>query len=370
MSALPTPIHYSDAQVLTVRRLTQENWSDAAIAAYLDFPYEGHTRLCRDAFTPSEVAHMRALARSGWTHSQIGAYMEEGEKRVANAISGRSYGYLPNAVKKNTRTFKKYQVVFMRYLWREENWSQAALAAYFEAPGTVISAIVSGRSYKDIHGAVKKPQGSVPEKDVIRMRKLYARSKDMHQSEVAKQFGISKSLANAILTGRLYAHLPFAIKKGHPGRVFTDEQVLFIRLQYQAGLSLKKLGEAYGGRDPATINRIVSGETYAHVPEATPLRASGFQRRLTEEQVIQARRMYKTRWVPGKVIAKELGVGDSIYNVLRGRAYKELPDHVPAHVTSIRRGINTREGRPKIVRKRQAGSSCSSEDLAAMLVAD
>lgn len=363
MTALPAPIHYSDAQVLTVRRLT-DVWSDAAIAAYLEFPNEGHVRLSREAFAPKEVACMRDLARSGWTCPQIAAYMEAPLRRVSNAVSGRAYAYFPGAVKKEPRSFKKYQVVFMRYLYREKNWTQLAIAAYFEAPGTVISAIVSGRSYKDIHGAVQKPQGSVPKKDVLRMRALYARKK-ITQKEIAEKFGVSRGMVNAILAGRLYAHLPGALVKRNQKRRFTDEQVLFMRILYQGGLSLKTIGDAYKA-DPATINHIVVGKRYAEVPEATPLRPSGFKRRLTNEQVDQARRMYRTRYVFGKQIARELGIGDAVYKIIRGEAYKELPGSVPMHIKAIRRGIVLG---PK--RKPQGPSGASSSDFVeAMEVAD
>jgi transcriptional regulator with XRE-family HTH domain len=230
----------------------------------------------------------------------------------------------------------------------------------------VISAIVSGRSYKDIHGAVKKPLGSIPEKDVLRMRSLYAK-KDITQAEIAAKFGLSRNLTNAILAGRLYAHLPGALVKRNQARKFTDEQVLFIRLQYTSGISLKKLGDAYGGTDPATINNIVTGRYYADVPGATTLRPSGFRRRLTEEQVIQARRMYRTRYVFGKQIARELGIGDAVYKVIRGEAYKELPGGVPMHIKAIRRGTNTGPRRKK---PNQTPSSGSSGFEAAMEVAD
>jgi hypothetical protein len=119
--------------------------------------------------------------------------------------------------------------------------------------------------------------------DVIEMRRLYVKTK-LHTKHIAEKFRISQSLANEIITGRHWAHVPdyldedFKALKKEKYKIWTtkgeertaakikEEDVLAIRLLYRdTDITMKELGIKYGIKDN-TISSILTGDTWGHVP--------------------------------------------------------------------------------------------------------
>lgn len=285
------------------------------------------------------VLDMRRLRAQDYTGVKIAARYRLPIKIVRNAISGRSHQHLPNAITAPlNRALTDEQVIEMRRLYRDEDWTQPRLATKFGISSTGVSGIVLGKTYKHLPGICRKPTSrSLTDEQVLEMRAYKRDNPAGRDEDDAKRFGISKGLFNNIIAGRSYKHLP-VYGREYDRRRYGLEQVLDMRRRYKAGESLRQIGESHGC-NASTAGCIVCGEFYPEMPEAMPLRPAGKTRRLTPEQVTDARRQYRTRYVSGPTIAKELGIKDSIYNVLRGRAYKELPGAVPDHIHSIRRGV-------------------------------
>lgn len=197
------------------------------------------------------------------------------------------------------------------------------------------------------------------DEQVMEMRRLHRLG--VNQTQLAEQFGGSQRIVSRALLGISYKHVPDPLKPLEGLRVrrkLAPEVALFIRLQYSAStpVSLERLGKAYGVH-LESIRKIIRGDLYTEVPDVgARVNASGPNgRMLTDEQVIEARRRYRTRWVSVAVLAKEYGVSvKPMMNLLRGHSYKELPHAVPLHIKSINRGYKITR------RKRRESQSIAS----------
>jgi hypothetical protein len=119
--------------------------------------------------------------------------------------------------------------------------------------------------------------------DVIEMRRLYVET-DFHSGHIAEKFGISQSLAIEIITGRHWSHIPNFLdadfkslkiekyKKWSPkgekrvAAKLTEEDVISIRTMYRnTDITMKDLGKKFGVKDN-TVSGILTGSTWAHIP--------------------------------------------------------------------------------------------------------
>ncbi|RYE92626.1 MAG: hypothetical protein EOO77_46565, partial [Oxalobacteraceae bacterium] len=281
----------------------------------------------RTLYSDEEVLEMRRLCHEDGLTQQTIADKFGITYRLANAIiSGRQYKNLPGAVNMDRRCLTDVQVTEARRLYRDEGWSQYAVAAYFEVSISVASQAVRGSSYKHLTGAHRKPIGSLTDERAMEIRTFARDNPEWTTNRVSDRFQIRRGVGSNLLLGISYKHLPVYPRADR--RRFSAVEVTEMRFLYADGYSLLDIGGFYHC-NPSTVGGIVRGRFYPEVPGAVPLRKKGKPRLLTDEQVSMARRMFRTRYVSGSTIAKELGISGSIYNVLRGFSYKELPDHVP-----------------------------------------
>jgi transposase-like protein len=125
---------------------------------------------------------------------------------------------------------------------------------------------------------------------------------------------------------------------------YTDEVVLFMRLQFDPknGVDSRRLAQLYGG-NPHSINKILRGVHYKHVPGALGT-AFAHRRRFTPEDVIAFRHAYKTGKTNIFALAREHGGSTSaMHRLLTGLSYKRVPGAVdafdlpPERVAQVRR---------------------------------
>lgn len=171
---------------------------------------------------------------------------------------------------------------------------------------------------------------------------------------LSAEIQMSRNNVTNMLTGRTYARvldhkIPLDHIRNEMGRVLPPEVVLFMRLIYTncPGASSLKLARAYGVHQK-TVLSMLTGRTYSEVPEAIEqLRPPGKEKRLTDEQVLYCRRMYRTRQIPVQALAREFGIKKSpMFQIIRGLSYKHLPGAVPDHIRWQRRGHSIAKRRP------------------------
>lgn len=129
-----------------------------------------------------------------------------------------------------------------------------------------------------------------------------------------------------------------------------------MRLNAQNGITVRTIAQAHGVSESA-VQHLLTGSTYKDVPCILPCRKY-FSRKLTSAQAVQARRMYATRNVSSGALAAEYGIDDStMMMVLRGYAYKDVPNAVPEHITYI----EYRGRRPYRKRVKYRGASTQAD---------
>lgn len=167
--------------------------------------------------------------------------------------------------------------------------------------------------------------------------------------------GVCPSTLRAIIRGKFYREIPGAVPKTESFRRFSPEQVADIRDASREGLGVRFLAE-YWGCHPRTITLIVQGKSYADLPGSADIsgRAGVDRRRFTNDEVVRLRRSYWSRQITMPQIAREYDVStQTIWNMLRGHTYKDLPNAVPLRIrASLYRSLD-----PRAIRRRQRKSS-------------
>lgn len=173
---------------------------------------------------------------------------------------------------------------------------------------------------------------------VIEFRRR-VRSGEISFTALGREAGVRHGTMRLLVIGRTYADVPGALspseipKRGGNRRQFTQEQVLFMRLTYQGGVSANALARAYKINLKA-MTEILKGRVYKEVPERVDL--TNFMERvrtLSDEDVLKIRRYYASRTVSMRMLALEYGIAKkNIGDAIRGLTYKHLPLAVPAHI--------------------------------------
>jgi hypothetical protein len=119
----------------------------------------------------------------------------------------------------------------------------------------------------------KKPQTSLTEDDVLRIRQLFAGGK--HAKEIAEMYSTDVHNIHRIANGSRWKYAPGTITKGHRRSVRGGENQHSAKLNTAAVLEIRKLwatgkfttvalGEMYGVNN-STIGRVVRRETWTHI---------------------------------------------------------------------------------------------------------
>jgi hypothetical protein len=229
---------------------------------------------------------------------------------VSMMLLGKSYKHVPEPVPASfanriRRTWSDEVVLFMRLAYAAPGVTATKIAEAHDGNLETILNILMGRTYKDVPGAIDKlkPQGP------------------------AAVLALNAS----------------AMER----RLFAPEVALFIRLAYKPRVvSAARIARAFG-TDPDSICRLLRGESYKEVPCALEaLGTKGNDRLLTDEQVIQARRWFRSGLRSTPQIGKLFGMKQAAtYNMIRGITYSDVPEAVPKRTV-------TRRMHPKIIKKR------------------
>jgi hypothetical protein len=185
-------------------------------------------------------------------------------------------------------------------------------------------------------------------KEVQEMRNFYrVNLGKVSLPDMAEKYDTQVQMVRKVLLGRgPYAKIPNPVERivAAVNRHLEPEVVLFMRLVYQNGnITQNQLAKAYG-LTQGYVHQCLSGNHYRFVPEAVCAKERmGTPRLLTTEQVVWARRMYRTGQRTMRDIQKELGVEtQAMASMLRGRTYKDIPGAVPERIKFRRRGSSTR----------------------------
>lgn len=209
----------------------------------------------------------------------------------------------------------------------------------------------------------RKVAHDLPDEQVIEMRDRYHRQR-WSTPRLAREYGIPRATVYQIVMGTLYSKvdMPKRLRKpasprgkpkphdrmGHPNlmrRRWTRDQVVEARCRYhEQHWTLRRVRESLGSNAMAPVTLMLRGKTYADIPMPTSIhvRRSG-ARRLTDDQVIQARRLYHEEGASASAIRRRLDLKvniDALSAALRGEAYRhvEMPSTTrPAGVKGDRR---------------------------------
>lgn len=93
----------------------------------------------------------------------------------------------------------------------------------------------------------------------------------VRNGELAEMYGVSKALISLILHGRIWTHLPrpdkyvpIPRKKQTPAAWLTEEQVIEIRKMHKAGWLQREIADRFEVSQ-TTISHIIRGDTWSHV---------------------------------------------------------------------------------------------------------
>lgn len=248
--------------------------------------------------------------------------------------------------------FTDEQVLGLRQFWRKRRATCriSDLATALGVHETTLTRTLHGPSYPHVPETLERIKTnptrrsfSIPQ--VRAMRREYDPPR-VTVIQLAKTYGVSATAMSKILTGRLYGDVPGAVATIEPisveratafivaqnisRRTLTPEAALFIRLAYRPGVvTAQTLARAYGVHID-TIFHIVNGESYQDVPgpihAGTKAEKDRLRRKLSEAEVIEARRLFRQGGRTIKEMAARCGLGfDPTRNMLYGRTYKEIP---------------------------------------------
>lgn len=137
---------------------------------------------------------------------------------------------------------------------------------------------------------------------------------------LAAEFGVSAESMSKAISGDTWAHVSGAvpIRNSHV-RKLSDAMIVDLRALYAEGISVVKMAATFGVSVP-TMSSAISGKTYADLPGAIPVR-DDHGRKLTDEQEEEVCRLaFKEKWTLAR-IAEEFGIcKQTVANILERRS--------------------------------------------------
>lgn len=116
--------------------------------------------------------------------------------------------------------------------------------------------------------------------------------------------------------------------EGSPRHKLTEAQVLEARRLYEAGATFTALSRKYG-ISHAMIHSSVTGKHWRHLPGAATTR--GYRRALNDDEVIEMRRLYAAGGLQFREIGDRFGVPAACAaKAITGRTYGHLPGAMPS----------------------------------------
>lgn len=237
-----------------------------------------------------------------------------------------------------------------RYEEAKGRLSLLALAAEFKTTSTTIRKALKGDAPYDRYKGFEATEvlnncAYLRTKEVQEMRHYYrVNLGKVSLPDLAKKYDTPVQMVRKALLGQgVYSKIPNPVEAiiAAANRKLEPEVVLFMRFVYLSGnVTQKQMAGAYG-LSQGYVHQILSGICYGHVPEAICAKdRMGKPRRLTTEQVVWARRMYRTGQITMREIQKEIGIEtQAMASMLRGLSYKEIPGAVPERIKFRRRGM-------------------------------
>lgn len=106
------------------------------------------------------------------------------------------------------------------------------------------------------------------------------------------------------------------------GSKLTQAEVVTIRERYAAGETRKALALEYG-LAVSSVGRIVTGQKWPHAPG--PIVTKGSRGRLSQEDVVEIRRLYREEKLAQWKIAERFGTTQgNVSSIVRGKTHKEV----------------------------------------------
>jgi hypothetical protein len=176
-----------------------------------------------------------------------------------------------------------------------------------------------------ITGSLTRCRRHMTDKQVIEARRAYVAG-EIKQEEIATKYGLSQTRCSSMLFGKTYKDIGEAVTARPNYRRLTDKEVLEARRAYAAKeVNQNQLAAKYNLHQK-TISWLLRGKTYKHLPGAVPDGNGQFQRKLTDEQVLAARKAFRTRQIAVKHLADYYRLDRApMQNILVGKSYKNVP---------------------------------------------
>lgn len=316
----------------------------------IDFPEflndRAKVRRLRDRFRCGAITFtdLRRLCREAGTAPT--------RSEITGMLTGRSYADVPGAlsiyeVEARSRRLDTEVVLFIRLQYDPPLVHTGTLAKAYGLSQTCVTKIITGKTYPDVPGSVALRRGRgtarFRSKEVVAIRQRFRDEQpSLTQRALAQELGLGETNLHELLIGVSYSDVPGALSPEEikafqiANRRLPPEVALFMRLQHRPGVvSCLKLGRVYGVSHEHAV-QIVTGKVYRDVPCAVAnVGPPGAPRKITDEQVIKARRQYRSRHVTFRELAQDYGLSrDRMQQIVRGYGRKELPEAVPEHVRS------------------------------------
>lgn len=158
---------------------------------------------------------------------------------------------------------------------------------------------------------------------VIEARRAYAAG-EMNQEEIAAKYG--QINCGNMLFGKTYKDIGEAVTDKRNYRSLSDEEVIEVRRAYAAKEFTQHEIAAKYKLHQKSVSNLLRGLTYKHLEGAVEDSDGKFARKLTDQQVIEARKAFRSRKLTVKSLAEYYGIDRSpMRGILVGRCYKEVP---------------------------------------------
>ena len=178
-----------------------------------------------------------------------------------------------------------------------------------------------------IQGNLSSFKRHMTNEQVIEARRAYA-AKEINQVQLARKLGVDQHSIATMLSGETYKDIPGAIDVLYDQpRVFTDEEVIEMRLAYRDRRITQTVLEKKYGVHQKTISQMLRGITYKHLPHAVEDRDGSVESRmLSNQQVMDARKLLSSRRFTVRELATYYRTSHTVMaRLLDGRTYAEVP---------------------------------------------
>jgi predicted XRE-type DNA-binding protein len=200
-----------------------------------------------------------------------------------NTRDAQDKGRLAHGSRTGTAKLTESQVAQIRRMLSESIYDQQQIAQMFGISTSLVSAIKQGATwrhvadtpapYKSHNRGSRHKLAKLTEEQVSQIHQLLVES-ELDQQAIGEMFGVSQASIALISAGKSWKHVTRPRGKHkrnikgvkHPSAMFTNEQILEIRMLYTTGLHTQREIADRFQTTQSNIGSIVRGENWSHLP--------------------------------------------------------------------------------------------------------